>query len=178
MPDLRFKECADLLAHALDDDYPYSREVNLQVVLSGAALTIEHPSKARNDVAVYTAGVEGALRAYEGLLKSKPDGHLAALDDLLEMQRRGELMDHIAKLAKERCKRTNTGLIAAPIGAAVGLVMALLVAHWFGGRGASRAPVSGVSRRQTPARGCSHPSKNRARLRGVLFDRRHRTALP
>ena len=140
VPDIRFKVCPDLLGQALGADYPYSRELDLQVVLSGAALTLEHPGEARDDVAVYTAGVEGALRAYE-VLKSRPDGQRAALEDLLEKRRRGELVDHIAMLAKERCKRTNAGLIAAPIGAAAGLVMALVVARLFGGLVAGRAHV-------------------------------------
>ena len=140
VPDIRFKVCSDLLGHAVGDDYPYSREINLQVVLSGAVLTLEDPGEARDDVAVYTAGVEGALRAYEVLLKSSPKAHLAALDDLIEKRDRGELVDHIARLANEKCKRPNTLLIAAPIGAAVGLVLALLVAHWFGRRG---RPVHG-----------------------------------
>lgn len=141
VPDIRFKVCTDLLGDALGDDYPYSREVNFQVVLSGAVLTLEDPGEARDDVAVYTAGVEGALRAYEVLVKSRPDGHSATLNDLLEKQRRGELANHIARLAKEKCKRTNTRFIAAPLGAAMGLVLALLVAHWFGG-GATRARVA------------------------------------
>jgi hypothetical protein len=140
VPDIRFKVCPDLLGHAIADNYPYSREVNLQVVLSGAVLTIEDPGKARDDVAVYTAGVEGTLRAYEVLVKSRPDAHLAVLDDLIEKRDRGELVDHIARLANEKCKRSNTLLIAAPIGAAVGLVLALLVAHRFGRRG---IPVDG-----------------------------------
>ena len=140
VPDIRFKACPDLLGHAVGDDYPYSREINLQVVLSGAVLTIEDPGKARDDVAVYTAGVEGALRAYEALVKSTPDARLAALDDLIEKRDRGDLVDHIARLANEKCKRSNAVLIAAPIGAAVGLVLALLVAHWFGRRG---TPVHG-----------------------------------
>jgi hypothetical membrane protein len=135
VPDIRFKVCPDLLGHAVGDDYPYSREINLQVVLSGAVLTIEDPGEARDDVAVYTAGVEGALRAYEVLVKSKSDTHSAVLDDLIEKRERGELVDHIARLANERCKSSNTALIAAPIGAAVGLVLALLVAYWFGRRG-------------------------------------------
>ena len=140
VPDIRFKVCPDLLGHAVADDYPYTREVNLQVMLSGALLTIEDPGKARDDVAVYTAGVEGALRAYEVLVKSRPDAHSAVLDDLIEKRNRGELVDHIARLASEKCKRSNAPLIAAPIGAAVGLVLALLVAHWFGRRG---PPVDG-----------------------------------
>lgn len=140
VPDIRFTVCPDLLGYAVGDDYRYSREVNLQVVLSGAVLTIEDPGEARDDVAVYTAGVEGALRAYEVLLKSTPDAHLAALDDLLEKRDRGELVDHIARLANEKCKRSNTLLIAVSIGAVAGLVLALLVAHWFGQRG---SPVLG-----------------------------------
>jgi len=150
VPDLQFKVCDDLLGHTLGDDYPYSRELLLQVGLSGAALTVEHPGEARDDIAVYTAGVEGALRAYEALTMSRSDGQLAALDDLLARRRRGELADHIALLTKENCKRTNTRVIAASIGAAVGVVMALLVAYWFGGGEARRTPgAEGV----TPAGG-------------------------
>ena len=135
VPDIRFKVCPDLLGHAVGDDYPYSRELNLQVMLSGAIVTIEEPGEARDDVAVYTAGAEGALRAYEALVKSRPDAHLAVLDDLIEKRDRGELVDHIAMLANGKCKRSNAVLIAAPIGAAVGLVLALLIAHSFGRRG-------------------------------------------
>jgi hypothetical membrane protein len=135
VPDIRFKVCPDLLGHVVGEDYPYSREINLQVVLSGAVLTIENPGKARDDVAVYTAGVEGALHAYEVLVKSTPGAHLAVLDDLIEKRDQGELVDHIARLANEKCKRSNALWIAAPLGAAVGLVLALLVAHWFGRRG-------------------------------------------
>ena len=150
VPDIRFKACPDLLGDAVGNDYPYSREINLQVVLSGAVLTIEDPGEARDDVAVYTAGVEGALRAYEVLVKSTPDAHLAGLDDLIEKRDRGELVDHIARLANEKCKRSNTLLVAAPIGAVVGLVLALLVTNWFGRRG---PPVQGKTHQETPPRG-------------------------
>jgi hypothetical membrane protein len=134
VPDIRFTVCNDLLGHALTDNYPYSREVNLQVLLSGAAFTLEHQDKARDDIAVYNAGVEGALRVYEVLLRSKPDAKLAFLDDLLAKQNQGQLVDYVAKEAKERCKRLRIELIAAPAGAAVGFVLALLIARWFGRR--------------------------------------------
>jgi hypothetical membrane protein len=147
VPDIRFKVCPDLLGHAVGTDYRYSREVNLQVLLSGAVLTIEDPGKARDDVAVYTAGVEGALRAYKVLVKSRPDAHLAVLDDLIEKRGRGELVDHIARLANEKCQRSNALLIAAPIGAAVSLGLALLVAHRFGGRGTITLRTATIFRR-------------------------------
>ena len=147
VPDIRFKVCADLLGQVLSGDYPYAREIALQVLLSGAVLTIEHPGEARDDVSVYTAGVEGALRAYEAMLKSTPNARLAALDDLVVRRDRGELVDYIARLANENCKRSNIFLIATPTGAAVGLVLALLVAHWFGGWRHVSARVATLFRR-------------------------------
>jgi hypothetical protein len=67
VPDIRFWVCTDLLGHALDENYAYSREVNQQVLFSGAAFTLEHQDKGRDDIAVYTAGVEGALRVVRGI---------------------------------------------------------------------------------------------------------------
>lgn len=134
VPDIQFMACDDLLGHAFGDNYPYSREVNQQVLFSGAAFALEHQDKARDDVAVYNAGVEGALRMYESLLKSKSDARFAFLDDLVTRRNEGRLFGYVAKLANEKCKRTNIALIAAPIGASVGLMFALLFAWWFGGR--------------------------------------------
>jgi len=74
------------------------------------------------------------LRVYEVLLKSKPDAKSAFLDGVLAKRDHGELLDHVSTLAKEKCKTSNTELIAAPAGAGVGLVLGLLVARWFGGR--------------------------------------------
>jgi hypothetical membrane protein len=136
VPDIRFKVCPSLLGDAVGN-YRYSREVTLQVMLSGAVLTIEDPGQARDDARVYTAGVEGALRAYGVLMTSTSDARSAVLDDLVEKRERGELFDHIAKLAKDKCPKSNALLIAAPMGAAAGLLLALLVTYWFGGRGAS-----------------------------------------
>lgn len=132
VPDIRFWVCADLLGHALNESYPYSREVNQQVMFSGAAFTLERQDKARDDIAVYTAGVEGALRMYEVLARSKPDAKVAFLDDLVTKRNQGQLFDYVARQAKERCKRSNSLLIAAPAGAAVGLMLALLIAWWLG----------------------------------------------
>jgi len=134
VPDIRFNVCNNLLGHALTDNYPYSREVNMQVLFSGAAFTLEHQDKARDDIAVYNAGLEGALRVYEVLLRAKPDAKLAFLDDLVAKRNQGQLVVYVAKEAKERCKRLKIELIATPAGAAVGFVLALLIARWFGRR--------------------------------------------
>jgi len=135
VPDIRFKTCPTLLTDVVNDDYRYSREINVQVLLSGAVLTIENPGRARDDAAVYTAGVEGALRAYEVLVRSMPTGRLAALDDLIETRDRGELDQRVARLAGEHCPKSKAYLIAAPIGAAASMLLALLVVRWSGRRG-------------------------------------------
>jgi hypothetical protein len=129
VPDIRFKVCNALLGGAADNEYRYSREINLQVALSGAVLTLERPGEARDDVAVYTAGVDGALRAYQVLVKSTPDTRLAVLDHLITQRGRGDLRAHVARLANENCPRSNALLIAALIGALVGLMLALLLTH-------------------------------------------------
>jgi len=134
VPDIRFKACAALLGPALGDKYSYSREVNQQMLFSGAAFTLERQDKARDDIAVYNAGVEGALRMYQVLVRLTPDAKLAFLDGLVAKRDQGQLVDYVAKDAKERCKSSNILLIAAPAGGAIGLVLALLIARWFGRR--------------------------------------------
>jgi Protein of unknown function (DUF998) len=134
VPDLRFHVCRELLSHGLGENYPFSREINLQTILSGAVFTLEHQDKRRDDVGAYIAGVEGSLRMYEVLAKSRPDARSAFLDDLVAMRDRGELADHVAKLTAKKCPKSNIPLIAAPIGAAVGLILGSLIGWLFGGR--------------------------------------------
>jgi hypothetical membrane protein len=132
VPDIRFKSCVALLSPGVGNQYRYSAEVNQQIIFSAAAFNLEHPDHLRNDTGAYTAGVEGALRVYEILMKSVPDAKLAFLDDLVAKRDRGELVDHVAKLAKEKCKRPKAELIMNLAGAGAGLVLSLLVAQWFG----------------------------------------------
>jgi hypothetical protein len=134
VPEIRFHVCNELLSHGLGENHPYSREINLQTILSGAVFTLEHQDKRRDDVGAYIAGVEGSLRMYEVLAKSRPDARSAFLDGLVAMRDRGELADHVAKLAAEKCPKSNLLLIAAPIGAAVGLILGSLIGWLFGGR--------------------------------------------
>jgi len=145
VPEIRFHVCNELLSHGLGQDYPYSREINLQTTLSGAVFTLEHQDKARDDVGAYIAGVEGSLRMYEVLAKSRPEARSAFLDDLVAMRDRGELADHVAKLAAEKCPKSNILLFAAPIGAAVGLILGWLIGWRFGGRRGHRPSAPDVA---------------------------------
>jgi hypothetical membrane protein len=132
VPDIRFKTCVGLLSPDVGDGYRYSAEVNQQIIFSAATFKLEHPDHLRNDIGAYVAGVEGALRVYETLVKSVPDANLAFLDDLVAKRDRGVLADHVAKLAKEECKRPKLEVIMNLAGAGVALVLSLLLARWFG----------------------------------------------
>jgi hypothetical membrane protein len=132
VPDIRFKSCVGLLSPDVGDGYRYSAEVNQQIIFSAAAFKLEHLDHLRNDTGTYVAGVEAALRVYETLVKSVPDAKLAFLDDLVAKRDRGELADHVVKLAKEKCKRPKTEVIMNLAGAGVALVLSLLVAWWSG----------------------------------------------
>ena len=145
VPEIRFHVCNELLSHGLGENYPYSRQINLQTILSGAVFTLEHQDKARDDVGAYIAGVEGSLRMYEALAKSRPDARSAFLDGLVAMRDRGELADHVAKLAAEKCPKSNILLIAAPVGAAVGLILGSLIGWLFGGRRGHRPSAPDVA---------------------------------
>ena len=147
VPDIHFKSCGDLLRSEVGDQYRYSSEVNQQITFSAASFRLEHPDHLRNDTGAYVAGVEGALRAYESLLESTPDAKLAFLDEWLAKRDRGELGDHVAKLANEKCKRPNTALILNAAGAGVGLVVSFLLARWLGRPRVPRpsSPANGTS---------------------------------
>ena len=142
VPDIRFKSCLGLLSPGVGDRYRYSAEVNQQIIFSAAAFKLEHPDHLRNNIGAYIAGVEGALRAYETLMKSAPDAQLAFLDDLVAKRDRGELADHVANLAREKCKRSKTEWILNLAGAGVALVLSALVAQWFGRHRLPRATGS------------------------------------
>jgi hypothetical protein len=145
VPEIRFHVCNELLSHGLGENYPYSREINLQTILSGAVFTLEHQDKVRDDVGAYIAGVEGSLRMYDVLAKSRPDARSAFLYGLVAMRDQGELAGHVAKLAAEKCPKSNILLIAAPIGAAVGLILGSLIGWLFGGRRGHRPSAPDVA---------------------------------
>ncbi len=103
VPDVSVKLCGSLLGPVLGSKKNYSSEIFGQMMLSSAAFVIENPDKANDDVAAYTAGVEGAVRAYESILKVKPKARWPSLDDLIAKRSKGELADYVRDAAKH-CK--------------------------------------------------------------------------
>jgi hypothetical membrane protein len=146
VPDISVPTCSSLLP--VDDRYRYSRELDLQMKFAAAAFVIEHQDRARNEIAGYTAGVEGALRLYEVLIATRPDARLTGLDDLVAKRERHQLVEHIARLAEQKCKRSRGLWIFVLLGAGVGLLLALFVDWWFPGRpvhGSTAAPTSAAA---------------------------------
>lgn len=97
----------DLLGPIPGEDHPYSPEILTQMMFSNAAFQIEHPDKADDKVAVQTAGVEGALKAYEAILKSKPEAQIAFLDDLVRKRDAGEFGTYMKKVVPEKCSQPD-----------------------------------------------------------------------
>jgi hypothetical membrane protein len=134
VPDIRFKSCVAMLHPEVGNQYRHAAEVNQQITFSAAAFRLEDPDNLRNDAGAYLAGVEGALRVYENLVRSTPDSKLAFLDDLVRERDTGGLADHVAKLVDERCRRTNIELFATLGGTGVALILAWIVGALFGKR--------------------------------------------
>ncbi len=107
VPDIHVKACSSLLGPVMDSKKNYSSELFAQTLASAAAFVITNPEKANDDVAVYTAAVEGSLRAYESILKVKPKAKWPFLDDLLEKRSKGELGEYVREAAAAHCKSTK-----------------------------------------------------------------------
>jgi len=103
VPDINVKGCGSLLGPVVGSKKNYDVELFTQMLAAGAAFIIANPDKAKDDVAVYTAGVEGSLRAYESILKLKPKARWPFLDDLLEKRTKGELTEYVRQAATH-CK--------------------------------------------------------------------------
>src|SRR5262249_23475723 len=60
IPDVSVKLCGTLLGPVLHSNKNYSAELVQQMLYSSAAFVIRNPDKAKDDAAVYQAGVEGS----------------------------------------------------------------------------------------------------------------------
>ena len=96
VPDIHVSLCGTLLGPVLDSKKNYAPELITQMMYSSTAFVIEHPDQANDEVAMYLAGVEGSLRAYESILKAKPKARWAYLDELIQKRDQGTLHTFIA----------------------------------------------------------------------------------
>jgi hypothetical protein len=103
VPDISVKVCGTLLGPVLDSKKNYSAELVTQLLYSSGAFIIRNPDKSLNDEGIYQAGLEGSLRVYEAILKSKPKARWPFLDDLIKKRDGGQLHDYVTGAMKD-CK--------------------------------------------------------------------------
>jgi hypothetical protein len=104
VPDITVDVCPRLLGAELPDKKKHGTEIFAQTMYSEVAFMIENPDKASDTLAVYIAGVSGALKVYEAVLKEHPKDHLKSLDEILARRDKGELESYV-KDAMQYCKK-------------------------------------------------------------------------
>lgn len=104
VPDISTKMCTDVLGKAYNKEkYLHAPEITAQMLLSSGAFIIENPDKAKDDKAQYIAGVEGVLKAYQSILREEPEAKSIALNELMQKQSEGKLVEFVRDSSK-KCK--------------------------------------------------------------------------
>lgn len=103
VPDITVNICPAILTPLTETSRNFAHEIWLQTMFSSAAFIIEHPQQTADETAVYSAGVEGALKAYESILKVRPQARWAYLDDLIQKRDKGELTSYIRGKVNKEC---------------------------------------------------------------------------
>jgi hypothetical protein len=101
VPDITVSLCSDLLGPVPRSAKKYSSEITVQMAYSQAAFIIENPDKAKDPVAVYRAGLEGAMKTYESIRKAQAKVAWPFLDELQKKENE-ELQAYVAT-AVEKC---------------------------------------------------------------------------
>ena len=106
VPDINVTLCPLPLGEFFAEDYRHKNQLFLQFAFAMAAFLIQHPDKAADKSAQYLAGVEGVLRTYKAILKSRSEAKSRALDELLARQSDGSLNDMVRE-ASRLCEDTT-----------------------------------------------------------------------
>jgi carboxypeptidase Q len=102
VPDVIVPVCPGLLPQLLRSNRNYAHELAMQVVYSSAAFIVEHPEQQVDQQAVFQAG-DGALKAYQSILKARPRARWYFLDSLIQMRDKGELKEYLRKQIDDNC---------------------------------------------------------------------------
>ncbi len=99
VPDVNVDPCPLPLEDLTTSGHPYSPKIFGAYVMSMGVYAIEHLGKPNDPAPQFLAGVEGALRAYQAILRAEPDAASEDLEDLLLKQRSGELREFVQRAA-------------------------------------------------------------------------------
>jgi hypothetical protein len=81
-----------------------SSTIFLAETLAQTAFVLQNPDKQGDLLAQYQAGVDGALRVYEILLKSNPKDRQPYFDDLIQKRDGGTLAEFVKERTASACK--------------------------------------------------------------------------
>jgi len=100
IPDISVKMCTTFLGDLGDSKSGYPGAIIATMLASEAAFVIEHPEKGKDVEAIYLAGVDGALHAYEAIHTKETSFRLPHLDDLIQNRDQGKLKDYVHTTAR------------------------------------------------------------------------------
>jgi hypothetical protein len=110
IPDINVNICPTILGEEFaTSNYKYAADIQGQVVFGNVAYLIEHPDKANDHVAQFTAGVESALKAYKNILKADPVVS-RPLERLLQTQTEGKLSEFVRESSRPCQEGDRTGM--------------------------------------------------------------------
>lgn len=98
--DLRVPFCPEVLGADVPIRHRLRSEVLAQITYSGLVYLLENPGRPAAVQDVYLAGTQGALRAYEAILRTQPAARSSFLDGLLARRDAGELAAYVAETTK------------------------------------------------------------------------------
>jgi hypothetical protein len=96
IPDITVNVCYDFFGTLPKPPHGHTLEIVNQMAISSAAFMIEHPDKAKDEQAVATAGLLGALKAYQSILRHEPDARWPYVDKVVQMRDQGKLDDFVS----------------------------------------------------------------------------------
>jgi len=94
-PDIHVHLCSDVLGDYKKIKGDYSPIIISQLTFSQGRFVIEHPEQAGDWYLESMAGVEGVLRTYQNMKRSKPKVKISGLEELLAKQQAGQLSDFV-----------------------------------------------------------------------------------
>ena len=101
IPDITVNVCFEYFGKVPDPPRGHSKEIVRQMIISSAAYMIEHPDKAKDEQAVATAGLLGALKTYQAILKGDPDSRWPYVDKIIQMRDQGKLDDFVSDMRRK-----------------------------------------------------------------------------
>jgi len=100
-PDVSVNVCLAPLGGVSQESYSHGLEVIAQYTFAMGQVVIQHPDVANRPEDQQLAGVEGALNAYQSILRSEPAARSPILDKLVQLRARGELREFVRRALPE-----------------------------------------------------------------------------